>query len=268
MDEMSHNPFDFFGGISNFFNNVCTPEICTARHDHGMSIYDHEASNSPPRVDDERFMEMGSEEGIQRSFTSFSSASSSGRAIERSGFPRFCKYFFNRVDPSYSPTADDMNTLWDFFDREKAGRIDLFEFGLGIRQLLPHRGGKRALIMVDFQRDFVDGSLRVADGIEAVRQANRIRDRFDKQLIWLTRDWHPADHMSFHDNHGIYTYRYTHTHIHTHTHTHTHTHIHIHTYIRICMYVCMYVCIYVYVWSGKPDHRWGKVRDSKSLAQI
>ena len=30
--------------------------------------------------------------------------------------------------------------------------------------------GKRGLIMVDFQKDFVDGSLKVDGGIEAVRQ--------------------------------------------------------------------------------------------------
>jgi hypothetical protein len=35
----------------------------------------------------------------------------------------------------------------------------------------------------------------VHEGVNAVLAANRIRDKFEKDMIWLTRDWHPPDHM-------------------------------------------------------------------------
>jgi len=195
------NPFDnLFGGITDLFNSVCEPQVCAPR----AAYEEKDASNTPPKSDDSRFKEMGSDEGIQRSFISFSSVSkvTGGRTIERSSFPAFCRQFFTRVDPSYELSSDDMNLLWDFFDRQKEGSVDLFQFGMAVKKLLSNRAGKQALIMVDFQNDFVDGSLKVEGGLDAVKKANIVRDRFSKDLIFLTRDWHPPDHMSFHDNNG------------------------------------------------------------------
>eukprot|EP00802_Teleaulax_amphioxeia_P007132 Tamp_07138.p2 GENE.Tamp_07138~~Tamp_07138.p2 ORF type:complete len:408 (-),score=57.24 Tamp_07138:1338-2495(-) len=195
------NPLDnLFGGIAGFFTCICEPQSCAPRGQ--APEYSEEASNVPPRVDDERFAEMESDEGIQRSFRSYSSVSKNGRAIERGNFPSFCRHFFYRVDPSYALTTDDMNMLWEFFDRQKQGSIDMFQYGIAIKQLLANRAGKRALILVDFQNDFVTGSLKVTEASEAVRAANRLRDKFASDMVWLTRDWHPPDHMSFHDNHG------------------------------------------------------------------
>lgn len=61
---------------------------------------------------------------------------------------------------------------------------------------------KNALILVDLQKDFMQG------GALAVEKANEIlpvihkicRSPFDK--IIATKDWHPADHASFADNHN------------------------------------------------------------------
>jgi len=39
------------------------------------------------------------------------------------------------------------------------------------------------------------GSLKVEGGLDAVKKANTIRDKFSQDLIFLTRDWHPPDHM-------------------------------------------------------------------------
>jgi len=132
-----------------------------------------------------------------------------------------------------------------------------------VKKLLSNRAGKQALIMVDFQNDFVDGiiplsllsifgddesrwmeeprrlqlnqcsseiffwspggsswinevpsfflvylvappplfsllypgSLKVEGGLDAVKKTNTIRDKFSQDLIFLTRDWHPPDHM-------------------------------------------------------------------------
>ncbi len=53
-----------------------------------------------------------------------------------------------------------------------------------------------ALLVVDFQNDFVPGgALPVAGGDEIAEPLGRLLDRFD--LVVATRDWHPPDHASF-----------------------------------------------------------------------
>ena len=59
--------------------------------------------------------------------------------------------------------------------------------------------GGEALIIVDVQNDFCPGgALAVRGGDEVVPFINRLRQRFD--LVVLTQDWHPANHMSFASN--------------------------------------------------------------------
>ena len=131
-------PLDLFSGITDWFNCICEPQACGPR----ASFDDFEpASNAPPRFDDARFAQMASDDGIQQSFRAYSSNSAHGRVIERSSFPAFCRHFFTRIDPSYTLTSDDMNLLWEFFDRQREGRLDIFQFGVAVKQLLPHRAG-------------------------------------------------------------------------------------------------------------------------------
>lgn len=55
-----------------------------------------------------------------------------------------------------------------------------------------------ALIVVDVQRDFCEGgALAVRGANEIVPVINRILPRFE--MVVLTRDWHPRDHVSFSD---------------------------------------------------------------------
>jgi nicotinamidase/pyrazinamidase len=59
-----------------------------------------------------------------------------------------------------------------------------------------------ALIIVDVQKDFCPaGSLAVAGGDEIVPLINTLRETLDVDAVFLTKDWHPADHCSFVDNH-------------------------------------------------------------------
>src|SRR5215210_3009011 len=61
----------------------------------------------------------------------------------------------------------------------------------------------RALVIVDFQRDFTPGgALAVAGGDEIAGRLNDLAHsgRFD--LVVATRDWHPPDHASFSDQGG------------------------------------------------------------------
>ncbi|MSU88248.1 bifunctional nicotinamidase/pyrazinamidase [Rhodobacteraceae bacterium 2CG4] len=58
----------------------------------------------------------------------------------------------------------------------------------------------QALLVIDVQNDFCPGgALAVADGDAVVPAVNAMMDRFETVLY--TQDWHPADHLSFADNH-------------------------------------------------------------------
>lgn len=57
-----------------------------------------------------------------------------------------------------------------------------------------------ALIVIDVQNDFCPGgALAVAGGDEIVPGINALMADF--ATVVLTQDWHPADHLSFADNH-------------------------------------------------------------------
>ena len=59
----------------------------------------------------------------------------------------------------------------------------------------------KALIIVDMQNDFCEGgSLAVTEGNSVIPVINAFRDKFDWDAVYLTRDWHPADHCSFQTN--------------------------------------------------------------------
>ncbi len=63
---------------------------------------------------------------------------------------------------------------------------------------------KQALIIVDVQNDFCkDGSLEVPNANEIIPVINHIRANFDNKfnLIFLTKDFHPKDHISFNNCH-------------------------------------------------------------------
>jgi nicotinamidase/pyrazinamidase len=61
-----------------------------------------------------------------------------------------------------------------------------------------------ALLLIDIQNDFLPGgALAVAEGDAVIPVANRYVAEFERARlpIYLTRDWHPADHCSF-EAHG------------------------------------------------------------------
>jgi nicotinamidase/pyrazinamidase len=60
--------------------------------------------------------------------------------------------------------------------------------------------GMKTLVLVDLQNDFcLGGNLAVPEGEQVAPIANALMKRFD--LVVATRDWHPANHGSFADNH-------------------------------------------------------------------
>jgi nicotinamidase/pyrazinamidase len=63
-----------------------------------------------------------------------------------------------------------------------------------------------ALVIVDVQRDFVGGNLAVPNAEQVVPVLEHYIGCFRKKglPIFATRDWHPADHVSFHERGGIW----------------------------------------------------------------
>jgi nicotinamidase/pyrazinamidase len=66
---------------------------------------------------------------------------------------------------------------------------------------------KRALVVVDVQRDFcAGGALAVPDGEAVVAPINALIQKFEAEgsPVFLTRDWHPPDHSSFAEQGGLW----------------------------------------------------------------
>eukprot|EP01133_Synstelium_polycarpum_P000205 gene205-249_t len=60
---------------------------------------------------------------------------------------------------------------------------------------------KTALLIIDVQNDFMQGgSLEVAKANEILPLINTLRDSKTFDLVVLSQDWHPSDHMSFASN--------------------------------------------------------------------
>ena len=61
----------------------------------------------------------------------------------------------------------------------------------------------RALLIIDFQNDFVPGgALPVPDGDGIAGRVQELIDSGDFDLVVATRDWHPANHNSFTEQGG------------------------------------------------------------------
>ena len=58
-------------------------------------------------------------------------------------------------------------------------------------------GKTDALLIIDVQNDFIDGSLPTVGSHEVVPVINRISGLFATRVF--TRDWHPVNHISFSD---------------------------------------------------------------------
>ncbi|OPH36880.1 bifunctional nicotinamidase/pyrazinamidase [Moraxella equi] len=57
----------------------------------------------------------------------------------------------------------------------------------------------KALLVVDMQNGFIGGNLAVANSAKIIPTVNWLIEKFD--TVILTQDYHPADHISFYQNH-------------------------------------------------------------------
>ena len=58
------------------------------------------------------------------------------------------------------------------------------------------------MVVVDLQKDFIDGNLPATDGTRVVEPIKNVLTKFDK--VYFTLDWHPWNHCSFKANGGIW----------------------------------------------------------------
>lgn len=66
---------------------------------------------------------------------------------------------------------------------------------------------KKALIVVDPQNDFIDGTLTVPNAIDIIELINKLTKVKEFDYIIFTQDWHPENHKSFiteHPNNNIF----------------------------------------------------------------
>lgn len=61
---------------------------------------------------------------------------------------------------------------------------------------------RNILLVVDLQKDFIDGTLAVPDAGSVVPVINNVKGGFDR--VYFTLDWHPVNHCSFKEFGGIW----------------------------------------------------------------
>ncbi|KAI0983294.1 hypothetical protein GJ496_001223 [Pomphorhynchus laevis] len=72
---------------------------------------------------------------------------------------------------------------------------------------------KSALIIIDMQNDFINGSLRIRNnsgdlvGQEIIPVINSILSEHKFDIIVYSLDWHPIDHLSFHTNSKFHQFK-------------------------------------------------------------
>ena len=128
-------------------------------------------------------------------------------ALDFVEFEQLLKSLFFFHGNSYFMQKPNMQSMFNKFDMNKDDRItreefEYFWFKLIKPTLLPCN----ALIIVDVQNDFIDGTLSLKrcaakhDGSEVVPCINHLLDTVPFDVIVYTLDWHPADHCSFIEN--------------------------------------------------------------------
>ncbi|XP_078601609.1 nicotinamidase-like [Branchiostoma floridae x Branchiostoma japonicum] len=122
-------------------------------------------------------------------------------------FHAFCGEVLSDSKKSYNISIEQTNSIFRLLDTNKDEKLDLSEFKTAwfywLRQVLDC---KSALIVVDMQNDFIDGSLAVRncpaheDGTAIIPTINHLLESVPFDAVVYTADWHPADHCSFVDN--------------------------------------------------------------------
>ncbi|XP_078683422.1 nicotinamidase-like [Branchiostoma floridae x Branchiostoma belcheri] len=122
-------------------------------------------------------------------------------------FHALCGELLSNSKKTYNLTTEQTDSIFRLLDTNKDGKLDISEFKTAwfywLRQVLDC---KSALIVVDMQNDFIDGSLAVRhcpaheDGTDIIPTINHLLESVSFDAVVYTADWHPANHCSFVDN--------------------------------------------------------------------
>ncbi|CAC5389331.1 unnamed protein product [Mytilus coruscus] len=114
---------------------------------------------------------------------------------------------FSDGTESYTVSSDYKAELLKLLDQDQDDRLSKKDFletcFYWLKQILQPVS---ALIVVDVQNDFLDGSLALRncpagqDGLGVIPAINSVLDTVNFDLVVYTRDWHPSNHISFIDN--------------------------------------------------------------------
>ena len=70
------------------------------------------------------------------------------------------------------------------------------------QSVMTNREPANIMVVVDLQKDFIDGNLPATDGTRVVEPVKCVLTKLDK--VYFTLDWHPWNHCSFKANGGIW----------------------------------------------------------------
>ncbi|XP_060554363.1 nicotinamidase-like [Ruditapes philippinarum] len=108
---------------------------------------------------------------------------------------------------TYSLTEEHKERIFSLLDEDKDGLICQEDFRrCGYYWLKQTLKPVSAIIIIDVQNDFINGSLALQncpaghDGVEVVPVINHILDTIPFDLVVYTKDWHPDNHISFIEN--------------------------------------------------------------------
>lgn len=115
---------------------------------------------------------------------------------------------------SYEISDLKLNKLFTVFDENKDGVIDEVEFiKLSDCFIQPLVKPVTALLVIDVQNDFIDGSLALKtfpakqDGSHVIPVINHLIEEYEFDIIVYSHDYHPKDHISFYDNFDLHKHK-------------------------------------------------------------
>lgn len=112
---------------------------------------------------------------------------------------------------AYDISDSKIKELFETFDRNKDGVLDDSEFeNVSKHFIQPLTKPITALLVIDVQYDFIDGSLALKncpakqEACDVIPIINNLIDKYPFDVVVYTYDYHPEDHISFFENLKLY----------------------------------------------------------------
>ncbi|CAD5221081.1 unnamed protein product [Bursaphelenchus okinawaensis] len=116
--------------------------------------------------------------------------------------------FIRSIISDEQPNEEALRRVFTVFDKDNDGVLDETESEKANQKIVEQINSLRSgFILVDFQNDFVDGSLGIKHGrakqdpYDAIPKINDLLNRHDDfDMVVYTLDWHPQNHISFYEH--------------------------------------------------------------------